>query len=506
MNFWIYDDFLHLGGACEAAQILGPYRAFLYWLTCFLGSSPVLVKFFSAIVTVFSLWLMQRHVLSRFRESSGGIGTAILASIHPLIFFPVFYASQISTAVTLLWLALTLAAISIEKRAASIMLVIVLAVCSNFVRSESSILLVIYGAFLFAYWVWRGEAASKREWFAKLVICALLSGFILPRIVSGFTYRFDDAISLITADELDYPEGSWISIQFWAMLLYLRSFIVPWVAPFYGNWTDWYRWADLMPATAMLGALGVAGIFAFGFALATRKRFPFCSGIVFCLFTFCALAFAHSIRSRPDWYFLSRTTLPAFLALSIFVDHLRRMKRLMALRGLAIICVSATLFQMTMHYRSEQVFLNHESRWSSRSPSLHLAWGDYFKKRQDYPSALDEYYRAYSLIQPEVAQASARARAYKTIALYEGYRISKRIGNEHSAATALKSLMSYNNLYSAVACFLSREFSDEQCVIAENRVRFCSLVKTPMNQILLKNALSEIHESVDRVCAGVSGP
>lgn len=497
MNFLLYDDVIHLNGACEAYRVFGPYRQFVYWLTCLLGAEPLPVKIFNLACLLASFWFLHQGVFSEARESKSFKPIAYF--LHPLVLFPFFYASQISTAITVLWLSMTLYGLNLKSRGKAIAFTLLSACASVVVRSEAAVLLLVCGLpIVFYRWYWRNDRSSLKN-LVRLLSASFLVGFIVPKLLSGYTFRYHDVVPVLTGDDLDYPAGSWLPIQHEALKHYLRSFLFPAIAPFYGRWISWYSAYSLSSQTWFLIDGGiVASLLAV--AALTRKKHTTLSCFVFSVLVFSAICLGASFRSRPDWYFLSRTTVPAIFAGMIFVDHLKNEKRYRLLWLVSAVCLFSTLVHVVFHYRSEEAFLSYERRFSSESPAFHIAQGDYHKSHREYDLAIEEYHQAYALIPPEVAATSARARAYKTVAVYEGFRISKLTGNTYSAKTALTTLMSYNNFYSAIACFLSKEFTDEECVISENRDRFCKLVNEPMNRIFLKNAISQVQDSISRLC------
>lgn len=505
MAFLLYDDILHLGQACQASRTFGAtYRPFVYWITCQLGGDPVHVSLFSAVCLAFSALLLSRFWLGLKGQS---LVRSSIALWHPLVLFPVFYASQISTAITALWLSLMLTLIAIRANFTSIFCLFLLAITAQYLREESILLLFIFGAVWFSYRLFFSKNENLKPVFLKWFVACGFGGFLFPKFIAKQASFFGlaDTPNLLNSalqGGVDYPIQLWFSMQLHALKYYLLSYLMPIYGPFFGDWTSWYRFhqeSDRIQIVWAATAWFLVGAFVLFYF---RKRNRFLASVIFSILIFCAFTFAQSLNMRSDWFILSRATLPALLALMILIDGAWRFssKAKKIVSALFIVSIGSTLFHTFFHYRNRDVFLRYEAKVSQNSPSFHMAQADQLKFRHADEEALREYFTAYKMIPIDFAPDGSQGRQYKTLALYHGYHLSKKLGDEHSSETAFRTLMKYDSFFSWMLCLQSQQYAATECVSFENKKKFCSLASSPMNRAYVQADLKTIETKVDEIC------
>ena len=103
-----YDDFVHILSACERLISKPGERLLINWFNCQLGESVFASRCLSFVCIAFCIYFLERLFTKdgAWMKSSSSVWLMRLALLfHPVVFFPVFYASQGSTSITSLWAA-----------------------------------------------------------------------------------------------------------------------------------------------------------------------------------------------------------------------------------------------------------------------------------------------------------------------------------------------------------------------------------------------------------------
>ncbi|MGE4108031.1 MAG: hypothetical protein AB7F66_12515, partial [Bacteriovoracia bacterium] len=375
----LYDDILHVDNACAMLENAPGYRFLIYALSCTGGESLWFNRVASAICLGLAWSLFVRAARRPARD--------FWWIFHPLVAFSFFYASQFSTAFTLLWACAGAWCVLNWARyrpngprpgpqlvRAAIPLLL-LGVAGSTIRMEAAVFQTMV---LFAIWglAW----VEGRRWPARRELWTWL-GFlvyfgVISQLLRGLFPVFSGgpaALLQLRIEEPFYPMESHLPVQAYAGLLYLRSFLLPIYASFFGPWTDW--WA-LHVSTAwriyvVAGWVGVASAAAW----LMRPRFSaplrfFSAGVL----VFLAAAAVLSAYLRADWYFLSRTTLPGFLA-GLYVVEARRRMATKGLwggirKGMPVYVLLAFALHAGLHYSTLENLIRYELNWGGKDSPI----------------------------------------------------------------------------------------------------------------------------------------
>ena len=475
------------------------YRSLVYGVTCAAGESIVGTKLISLFALLSSIFL-----LAPIFKSPSFVSTSMryrilnwLPIVHPIVLFPFFYASQISTSLTLLWTAAVIRLFCSQegwrRTELQIALGLLLAGLGQLIRVEAIYLaMMIFGSWTLFRLCFQGISFSQRiKSFSLLTpIAARFLVFVilflaLNRFIPA-TFRSDPmGIAPDFGFALDYPQSSHLAVQIWASGLYLKGFLFPIGSSFFGPWTDWIWIHDRPQIQSLLTLLAVVlglGLFALSL-LGSRVQVRLAAAGLFC---FLAFSWIQSLFMRADWYALSRAEV-ASVVLCFFIQGVFQSSSDANLEKTVTVYKAVLLYfflnsfaLLVLHYGSYSGFVESESMLvGAKSPAANLEASKLARSEGRLQDALEAAHRAYGLIPQRVLSESTAALSSYTFALYDGYRVAEQMKRPDLALGALKVMMNINNYHSTLLCLENASIPLEACTTKSRLDWFCNILKIP---------------------------
>jgi len=479
------DEFTHIGFACARFHGNPEDRFAVTGLNCLLGENIEHTRIASGLIILLTIWVLD---LAFFRERNWK--RPLLAALHPLIWVPFFWASQISTSMTTLfaaiWMFLVSRWLGPGPRPLWSWLFLLTAGACTLVRFE---VLAYCGVLAIAWLILNRQSfRSIRGRVAAAAIATPLAYQLVKKLVfpSGFTtVQNSQAISIIKnayVEAPSYPPSSWPFLQMDSILAYLRALVLPWEGSFYGNW---YRWWEIHqdPSKAWIPFVGVGGVTLMSLLLLHRKyrskslsdpmrqdSWPLVLLIGTGFFVACAALL--SAVPRSDWYYLARAYLGAHVFF-IFVSPIL-VRTSLAFVSVAVILGLSSLSHLAFHYSNPRNFEAYEHEVSkSDHPFLDLKAAEIHLEDQKPDEALRSLFGIYEKIPIEAASKSSRAGVLWSEGLYEAWRIYSILGNESKAMEVYRVLRNSSYFHAPHACLQIPSIPIEECLTEDRKPHLC---------------------------------
>lgn len=470
----IYDDFFHVLNACSVWKNDTTYRPLIFGMTCLAGESMLTTRLLALLFLCIAAFFFNRLF---FRHTQSTLHSLALL-VHPLVFFPVFYPSQLSTAVTMAWASAS--ALFLVKRPTKwfidFLACLIIVYLGNLIRIEALVFLfIVLGSYAMFDFSQRRDVWKQpfTYWtYAKLGVVVLLF-LVYPKGNDMLGFRGVEVAATLAKFRPEapfYPRGSFFATQIWAVFLYLKNYLLPFAPSFWGPWTNWWSIFNNSNLQLLLYASYFGVVSALLFFICSKRFGSLVRLTSAGALTFIAIASAFSSTMRIDWYFNSRAILAAAL-LSPFVlrfaellaEKFPRYKRYITVAPLAYFSF-ALLFTYIAQYRSYDAFVSYELRQNGpASPRAHLTAAAHYGVRGDLQSALMEFHQTYSMLSGPILNASTQARDWWVLSLYKGWEISRTLGLKESAHSALLRMLTVPTYISALACIQDPEIDQRLC-------------------------------------------
>lgn len=358
---FFYDDLTHIIGSCQRIEAGFTNRYLIYLYHCYFADSPNLVRISSLILIATSLYFLSK--IMKQLEVKIPTLAYFCVFLHPVILFPFFYSSQISTAVSFAWTT-AVSYLSFKKK-------VNWALCTPLIflglglRYETSFYYIMFQLSVFGILFANRsvpilDILKSREFKNSAIFAFAL--FILSQTLGALFPSFHTVadVTNVYKSKLSYfPPESHYFVQFKALAMYFTNLFLPQNASFYYPWTEWIRIHEDKNYQIFLSLFAAAALFiplvaVFILRNSNKKRLK---TFFMCISIFSAACLTLSFRIRQDWYFQSRQFFGSFFLLIGFFYLISNLKKVKVLiYGLGIFFGLCTFTHITSHYSSEQYF------------------------------------------------------------------------------------------------------------------------------------------------------
>ena len=511
----IHDDFYHILNACSFSENHPGYRLLISRITCALGQSLTSTRIASLICIVLSALLFVKLFSWKDAKKIEIVFAILAISFHPVILFPFFYASQFSTAISVLWAVFSVYCINKLKPPIYICAVMgfSLGILGSFLRFEAIFIFSVVYLCLFAFFTLKKRIRKffSAEHFVSLIFflfsislttllaalnisdfppfySILLGNFITSQQSETSPKNNEKALTLpekapVATSEAQLPFYSpttHYAVQIWALALYIKNIFMPHQVSFYGPWSDWWR-IDQSPAKQrvlylgfllLLSSLCIALVGNFFNSLSIRLW-------ILGFLSFLIITFSSSAILRVDWYFVSREYVGAFLFLAlslcaVFESNFLKKQKLCFLLFIVLISSVCSLRSTFVQYKNFGNFLNYEQLiTSNKSPQVLLTKGHRSYVQGDLKNAKGHYNSIVDMIPESALEKSATAVKYWSYAQSGAYQTAKWNKDIELRKKIARTLLKDNSFISTSICLQEKSIPLEQCSTSEKKRRFC---------------------------------
>lgn len=472
----LLDDYFHVSKACYLFENYPGDRFLIRFLSCITGENLWSTRLLSFVFILATIYLFIKIFKLKRKEV-----LTLGLFIHPMLFFPVFYASQFATSFSVFWSALTLFSLERLKGKYHYIVCFLVALMGPLGRFESLyIFFMLYVAFLIFKALREVHLrAFIKEVFKKLSqdkwgILLIIFGFKLGEwVINHYQGSFNEFKFIYYVPNV-YPKNYYYGSQVWAIILYLRNFIFPFTHTFFGDWTDWYDVGRHYSRLFLIYFTFLSLLF-FVFCKSLKSSWKYLIGG---LMLFILISTGFSIFVRSQWYYPSRQYLATMIFisfLSIFFSQKMMNKWFKSLLVLIITLNSLSLvYSSFVQYRSKEAFYRHEKLFSDDvDPLLILEKANLFFKNKDYKKSLVGYYKVYEMIPLEMAKLSNAASVYHFLALEGAYRAYEMLSDYGQSEKTLQLLMQGTYYMSTHVCLQDKRIPIQECLTKDRAHNFC---------------------------------
>lgn len=476
----LFDDFLHIERACSKMINTPDDRIAVSALNCFLGESIDTTRWVSLLMIFITIF-----VLDRIYFNERNWRRLLLFFIHPLVLVPFFWASQITTSMSVLWssiwVLLFLRWFKSTKPIVSRFLPVFLFTFVGFtLRFES----VAYVFVLLSLWAIQNRKAFI-DGYRKVIAGLVLISLLFARFVTGIIHYvvpyespFNQVAVTASGNLTSYPQGSWIFLQMDAVWSYVEALVLPWKASFYGNW---YRWWEILkePSVTVMrfSFLIITGVVILSlsyFYFRKKKETTEIPVKVFWAFVFfLGVTIGLSALPRSDWYYLSRVYLGT-LCFMVWMTPLLVRKKILYY-PVAIILLVSSCAHGFLHYSSESNMRIYEKEVAGGAhPFLDFTQAAELDSEGKHLDAIKVLHGVYQKIPKESAMVSSRAGIFWSLALYHSWVIYEKMGEHQNAAEVFRHLRDSTYFPSIHACLQNDSEPVEKCLAGDLKTVFCT--------------------------------
>ena len=494
----LLDDFYHVEQACDILSDKPFDRPLINSLHCLGGESVGVSRWISLIVMLLGMFAFVRFL---HPEKKSGRPFHLFAFFHPIILFPYFYASQLSSAVTVAW-AIGGVIFFFHKFQNMFYAVggsFLLALLGMGVRFEAAYILIMVTGSVLVLVQFRDNltfAEAIKKYFNKENIVKgvvfFISFFSMKRLVEFYFSNAWGVVKIMAVEkEAHYPLESWYNSQVVAILHYFQNFLFPFSHSFYGNWHE-YFWIErtfdgfLPMVIFLLLTLGLLGWSYLG------RISPGLRLLIRGLVMFFLIALISSFVPRSEWYYTARGHLPAVILMgyiSVLVARFKSEKVVSALLSVyIIICLAyTTLFQ---YKNIDNMYAHDKFFYGDVHPFLRMKLADREWTKGNHEVALQTWFNVYERIPLDVARRVSRVGLYKLLALYNGWYAYEVNGRHEESFQLLPQLLDNTYFISTSVCLQDSRVELAKCLEDQKKIdNFCSY-RSWLNIPLLKQAHS----------------
>ena len=471
----LLDDFYHVEQACAILSDKPFDRPLVNALHCLGGESVTVSRWMGLIITMASMFAFVRFLHSEEKRRP----FHLFALLHPIILFPFFYASQLSSAVTVAW-AIGGTAFFFRKcsgMAWAVAGAFLLAVIGLGVRFEAPyVLIMVVGSMLILFQsrdnltiVETVRRYFHRENIVKMVVF-LGSFFAMKAWAKTYFSRIDGVLRTVTLEQgIHYPLESWFNSQVVAILHYLQNFFFPFSHSFYGNWQE-YVWVAQTFGSALPMVVFFSLIMVLlGWSYGSRRLPPNIRLFVRGLVMFTLIALVVSSVTRTEWYYPSRGHLAAVVLMgfaSVFVSRLKREKMVGII--LSVYLAASMGYAVLFQYKNiGNMYAHDRFFYGDVHPFMRMELAKQEWEKGNREVALQTWFNVYRRIPLEVARESNRAGLFKMLALYRGWWAYETMGRHEESSQLLPQLLDNTYFVSTAVCLQDSRIEIEKCL--ENR-------------------------------------
>ena len=480
----LLDDFYHVGQACSILSGKPFDRPFVNALHCLGGESVDVSRLIALFVMLVSMFVFIRFL---HPDRKSGYQFHFFALFHPIILFPYFYASQLSSAVTVAW-AIGGVVFFFHKCQNVIWTIVgafLLAVVGLGVRLEAPYILIMMTGSILVLFQSRDNLAiveTIKKYFHRENIIKtgvfFASFFCMKKLLQSYFHNALGAMEVMAMEQgLHYPLDSWYNSQVLAMFHYLQNFIFPFSHSFYGNWQE-YVWIEqtfdgFFPVIIFL--LLLSGLLVWSYR---SRRLPLnlrllMRGVVM----FFLIVFVSSLVPRTEWYYPARGHLATVVLmgyLSVFVARLKR-ERVVAL-ALSLYFLASMAYATLFQYKNvDNMYAHDKFFYGDVHPFLRMRLANREWNKGNREVAIQTWFNVYRRIPGDVAKQSNRAGLYKMLALYNGWYGYEASGRHEESSRLLPQLLGNTYFVSTEVCLQDSRVELVKCLEDRKKVsNFCS--------------------------------
>ncbi len=472
----LLDDGYFVAQACSLQQA-NPDRWLAHALHCLLGEAPdhsrILALILSAVLAFTTLRLF------RIKPS---LSALLAIALHPMIAFSFFYASQLSTTLTLLWsVAWTGLWIQWSRQPRSLLWILSGLACSLvpiLLRAEAW----AYSWSIAACWMaWQfivrePSLPSPRRALVGFAVGSL-PAILRPQWVGFLTsvYQGDAATGSLPSTSDPFSWGAWLLTQSRAIWTYFRNLVIPHLASFHGSWFEQFELNGIGKwGWPLLLVITVASLIVL--VIRRHRTHPSHALAALAGLAFLLPTVALSAVPRVDWYHPARQMLGSLLFMILIVSWISNKARPRMLALVALISVSAAFAQATLHYGSEESFRDFESTVTGGRPH---PWVSLNQARQrllegSIEDALADLEGLSRQLETAGFARDARAGLYWSLAQYYLWLGNESAGKTDSSSKPLRRLLGSTYFPATLACLQDDRVPVESCLTAERVAHLCS--------------------------------
>jgi tetratricopeptide (TPR) repeat protein len=464
----LYDDFYHVQGACAKIQATWGDRPLVFGLNCLMGESLWASRVAALLFGLLSCWVYGE--ILGLKKS-----LRLTLMLHPVVLFPFFYPSQLSTAMMCCWIVCVLLwSLRPARGLLQWGLLPILAGVGSGIRIESGILLVATAIPVFFLRSLQQERVTNQtrvRSFGKILAVVGLSFAIYPFFRDGFLNSANSASVFQTLGKRAASAASYYDpwdyrwAQLYAAFLYVQNLFFPALTSFFGPWKDFFsitlKWEWRIVFSLVIGILsGLSAITSQASSQPpSQGKFPSMNRRVLALafLSFVALSLGSSLHLSVDWYYPSRQVLATLLTLGMLCRVIQGFESQRWIRIINLYLALSLAFTYFFHYRNEESFLAFElSHGGESHPQVHTQAGNLLAKNSEFEEAVGHYQKAARLASPEARAKSLVAVNYWSIALLNQYLIADQAQNQLLREDAVRELDVEDNFFSALVCLYEK--------------------------------------------------
>ena len=484
----LLDDFLHVEQSCSILSARPFDRPLVNFLHC-VGGETVMVSRVMALLTM----LLSMFVFIRFLHPHQKLKDfPWLTLVHPIILFPFFYASQLSSAVTVAWAVggIVFFFHKFTNIAWAVSGALMLALVGMCVRFEAPYILIMMVGSVLVLLQSRDnltflKTIKKYFYRENIIKTVVLFGafFIMKNLAQAYLNpNSERAIAMEMTWGTHYSLESWYNSQVLAVLHYIQNFIFPFAHSFYGNWQE-YVWvvrtfeSPLPMVVFLLLILGLLG-WSYGSRILSENIRLLIRGLVM----FVLIALVVSAIPRTEWYYPTRGHLAAVVLMgyvSVFVSRLKWARAFGFIVAIYLVASMgyATLFQ---YKNIDNMYAHDKFFYGDVHPFLRMELATREWNKGNHEIALQTWFNVYKRIPSDVAQQSNRAGLYKLLALYNGWHAYETTARSEESYRLLPELLGNTYFISMAVCLQDSRVDINECFKERDRIiHYCVYLRMP---------------------------
>lgn len=465
---YFYDDKIHILNACSRLEYSPGHRTLFSAFHCYTNGDLFLTRLLSFISILLTIFLITKFF--KKYEQDLKIWPYLIIGLHPVILFPFFYSSQISTSLSFLWATFVAYLLRFSTKKSLLVLLVLLGLLLRF-ESIYMMTFVYIGFELLdlSFNQWSFKNYFKKNYnFCFFILIFFISSFVFSFFLKNYNNAFK-VLSVYSTKLPYYPKESHFFVQTYALGLYLKNLFIPILANFFTPWKVWAVIHKSLLLKLLLMSSFLTSVFISFFIYFKSKRYKFLA-LGFLLFTF--LTGLMSSRIRLDWYFQSRQYIGSIFFLFCFLIFLNNLKKKKFYLGCCFFYVLISLvFKVSFHYKDRTSFLNWEkSQNLDLNPVVNEAYTEDKKLREKQ----NAYVENFQMIDKWMHEKSLSSRRYYISALMNVYTISKKTGDLNLNEQAFDLLQKHDLYYSTYVCLDNEKYTVKKCVSGKRLEIFCT--------------------------------
>lgn len=539
----LLDDFYHVKQACSNLALSPGDRYLVSFLNCLGGESVTATRIFSLITIAITCYIIlslffprsnKKETISHGQLSSkGGLSKFFIYFLvlffHPMILFPFFYASQFSTALTVLWAALAVWILLAWKNGywpwLQVFLLTMMAFVGALIRVETNwYFSILFGTITLYRFIEQQcdirefQDRKKKSFFTLfskwqiiLAFYLIIMVIVIHKVLQKWFFGGISTYDIVSSNTSMYPLTAYYQSQFLAIIYYYQNIILPFWHSFYGSWLDWWDFhQNWIFSLLLVFSIVLFHAATFWWSLVNKPLlFPsfkqdrlnmrFLWAAFFLFFTITAI---FSALPRSDWYYPSRQYFGTFFFLIFILKATQNLKKqIQVAMIISLYFFTSTLYSIFYHYHDQLSFYKHEKMVTRDiHPFVRLDMANQAYIQGDYSTALATYYNVYKSVPLEAARVSHRAAVFWLLGVYGGHITSIKMGDTQSAKQSFNILMSSTYFMSTLACLQNPDVDLNICKDEKRRSNFC-IYALNRNFPRLQQA-RELRISVEEYCHG----